>query len=133
MRNHAVLVAWLVLVLSVTLPWTSFRSHAHWDRVGWIPFRSGAVRLPDLAENLILYVPLGWWWARHAPTRPSRALANATVTAALLSLACEWAQVYSHGRFPSSTDVFMNTVGAVLGVLLFDRQRRRGPPERREL
>ena len=133
MRNYAVLVAWVVLVLSVTVPWTSFRSHAHWDRVVWIPFRSGAVRPADLVENLILYVPLGWWWTRHAPTRLSRAFANAAVTAALLSLACEWTQVYSHGRFPSATDVFMNTLGAVLGVLLFDRQRRRRRQERREL
>ena len=43
-------------------------------------------------------------------------------TAVLLSSATEWTQVYSHTRFPSTTDVSCNVIGAVLGRLVADRR-----------
>ena len=124
MRSHAVLAAWVALVIAVTVPWASYRPHPHWDRVVWIPFRSAVIRPSDIADNVMLYVPLGWWWARRAPARLARPLGGAIVTAFVLSVACEWSQVYSHGRFPSATDVSMNVLGAALGVIVVGRVRR---------
>ena len=35
-----------------------------------------------------------------------------------LSISTEASQIYSHGRFPSATDVLTNVIGAGLGVVL---------------
>jgi VanZ family protein len=128
MPQRLPLIGWVLFVLAVTVPWTTLRAHAHWSRVTWVPFQAGTVKPVDLAANLVLYLPLGWWWAHSARARPARQVLCAAVTAFLLSAACEWSQVYSHGRFPSATDVAANTSGAVLGVVLTMQRRRRGPP-----
>lgn len=43
--------------------------------------------------------------------------------ALFVSLLCEWAQVYSHGRFPSATDVTCNVGGAALASAAYLRRR----------
>lgn len=110
-----------VLILSLTciavltlLPTRGYRTHAHWDRVQWVPF--GERSLPPLqaAANVALFLPLGWALARMWPRR--RALA--VVSAAALSGAIETVQVFAHGRYPTTTDVALNVAGAFLGVLL---------------
>jgi hypothetical protein len=64
----------------------------------------------DIANNLLLYVPLGIALWR-------RSLLVVLASALLLSSAIETAQLWSIGRFASPVDAAANTVGAMLGAL----------------
>jgi glycopeptide antibiotics resistance protein len=55
----------------------------------------------------------------------SRRIPLAAVGAATVSFAGETLQLYSHQRFPSATDLVMNTTGAVLAAWLVSRRDRR--------
>jgi len=101
---------WAAVILLLTVPW-DLQDHAHWYKVAWRPF-TGVVRPLDLVLNFVLYLPFGAW----APGRRDRLLVIGLM-AALLAGACEFSQVWSHSRFPSMTDVVMNTLGAVAGRL----------------
>jgi len=109
-------------IVAATFPW-DLRDHTHWQKVAWVPFTSGIVRVRDLATNLALYVPLGYLLAS---LRGRRSAALAVLGPALLSLALELSQVWSHERFPSATDVLMNLLGAVLGAALSWQRTRAG-------
>ena len=120
------LVAATVIGL-VTLPW-DLQNHAHWQKVAWVPFATGIVRPIDLVANATLYFPLG---VVIPATSPWRKVALALLVALALSTLLELAQVWSHSRFPSATDVAMNVVGSVAGALVAARAARRdGVPER---
>jgi glycopeptide antibiotics resistance protein len=107
------LVLWTAVILLAVVPWTSYQDHSHWARVQWIPFVTPPIKLRDLVANVLLYVPFGYWSMRlGARPRAWRGL----VLAAVLSLGTEFTQVYSHGRFPSLTDVVCNVTGAWLGT-----------------
>ena len=114
-------VGWIGVIIAVVVPWTTFRSHSHWDRVLWVPFVSPPVKPVDIIANVLFYVPFGafyaWAWFRHR----WRAVAYAMV----LSVATEFTQVFSHGRFPSTTDVVSNVLGACAGIVLVDAWFRR--------
>ncbi|HNQ24172.1 MAG TPA: VanZ family protein [Phycisphaerae bacterium] len=76
---------------------------------------------PDVAANLMLYVPLGWLLhaglARRLHSRWSACLLS--VTAAFgLSLSMEVMQGFSPSRVSSLADVATNAVGAALGNVL---------------
>ena len=114
-RGYLPLVAWTGLILLVVLPWASFQSHTHWQRVAWIPFVSPPIKARDVLVNILLYVPWGYFYVRHMPEQLRRPWLVA-VFAAVLSLATEAAQLYSHGRFPSATDATCNALGAYLGA-----------------
>lgn len=120
------LAAWIGVILLVVVPWWSVQDHAHWDRVGWVPF-GGPLRLRDIVLNVLLYVPFGYLHACQAHRPPAwRTLAYACA----LSCATELTQVFSHGRFPSGTDVASNVIGAALGAwgaALRVRPRPAGP------
>ena len=109
----------LLLIAATDVPWTSWQDHAHWDRIGRIPFVSPPVRIGDIALNIALFVPFGFY-ARKAMSRSWIPIAAATA----VSLTCEFLQVFSHGRFPSATDVTCNVTGAILGVLIARRGHR---------
>jgi glycopeptide antibiotics resistance protein len=107
---------WLGLIALATVPW-DLQDHAHWYKVAWRPF-TGLVRPFDMLLNLALYVPVGLL----SPFRGGRwfpIVALAVVT----SVSCEFAQVFSHSRFPSMTDVTMNVLGALVGALIVRAQR----------
>ena len=78
--------------------------------------RCGSLGGPDLALNVVLFVPLGIALAAFG-VRPVRALA----IGAGLSLAIELAQSLIPGRFPTLRDVLCNGTGAWLGVLVAER------------
>ena len=101
---------WTGLILLLTVPW-DLQNHPHWYKVAWRPF-VGIVRPVDLLLNFVLYVPFGAW----VPIRRDRLLVVGLL-AAILSGGCELSQVWSHWRFPSTTDLVMNTLGAVAGRL----------------
>lgn len=78
--------------------------------------RCGSLGGPDLALNVVLFVPLGIALAAFG-VRPVRALA----IGAGISLAIELAQSLIPGRFPTLRDVLCNGTGAWLGVLVAER------------
>lgn len=112
-RWAAPAVAAAVIVLA-TLP-HDWQAHSHWARVAWVPFLTGLVRVPDMLGNAVLYMPFGaalqWRQGRHARW-------PALVAGAMLSMAMELIQVWSHDRFPSATDVVMNIVGCGFGATI---------------
>jgi hypothetical protein len=122
-RSTGILLAAAAVALA-TFPW-EITDHAHWRRIVWVPF-AGILRPADLLVNGLLYVPLGLalQWRRSRDMR----LIGAVIAAAL-SIAMETAQIWSHFRFPSATDVAMNVVGALAGVAWI--RRRSGLPGRR--
>lgn len=108
------------LVLSGTLlvaagyPWGDMVGHTHWSRVRWIPFSSWPLPPLDIAGNLLLGLPLGI----VAGLSFTRGPVVAGAIALTLSLSIESMQLYSHGRFPSATDVLCNVTGAVVAATL---------------
>jgi glycopeptide antibiotics resistance protein len=112
-RARIGLALWVGLIVFVVVPWYRFQDHSHWGVVQWIPFTTPPIRLRDIVGNLLFYVPFGMLFARAVNRRP-----GAVVLAGfLLSLATEFTQVFSHGRFPSTTDLICNTLGAWAGAL----------------
>ena len=90
-------------------------NHTHWAKVGWIPFVSPPVRAIDIIQNVLLFLPAGLFAAR--PGTPARSAAIRAVVVALpVSFAGEATQLWSHGRFPSATDLVCNLIGAALGA-----------------
>ncbi len=107
------LLLWTGVILLVVVPWTSYQDHTHWARVQWIPFVSFPIKLSDIVGNVLLYVPFGYLSMQVGPVpRAGRAVALAF----LLSFSTEYSQLYSHGRFPSTTDLTCNVFGAWLGT-----------------
>jgi len=113
--QRPLLVFGVLVILLAVPPWWDVQTHPHWDKVGWLPFVSWPVRLRDVIVNLLLFVPLGAGVAIHAARRP---LTVTALVAAAFSVAGELSQVYSHGRFPSATDVCVNIAGAVVAARL---------------
>ena len=117
---------WTGLIVLIVVPWAGFQNHSHWQRVGWMPFMSPEVRVRDSVLNVLLYLPLGYLYVRRFPGR--FAVLKAIAFATVLSVMTETSQVYSHGRFPSMTDVTCNVFGVWLGAVWrsrFDREVKR--------
>jgi glycopeptide antibiotics resistance protein len=106
------------LIVLVVFPWGDFQGHTHWQKVGWIPFVSPPVRLFDIIANALLFMPFGAALMVNSGRRGRKALAVATLAGTALSFSGEAAQLYSHARFPSATDLVCNTFGAFLGASL---------------
>ena len=116
MRRGRLFVAlWTGVIILVVVPWGSLQNHAHWSKIGWIPFVSPPVRPGDIILNTLLYVPWGYLFARGG-TGNSIPPWKIAAYAFVLSVVTEGVQVMSHGRFPSATDVVSNTAGAWLGA-----------------
>lgn len=116
------LLGTLTLIVAATFPW-DLQTHPHWYKVGWLPFVTGIVRPHDLLINVALYFPLGLF----LPVRLRRGrVAWAAGLALLVSSLLELAQVWSHSRIPSTTDVVMNVVGGMAGAIVATRYV---PPE----
>lgn len=111
------LVAWTLLLVAILLPWTSYLDHPHWYKVAWIPFVSPPVRPHDVVLNVAAFLPLGWLCRRSFVSVVLASIA-AVVLTLTLSLTAEYAQVFSHTRFPSTTDIVCNVIGTVAGLRL---------------
>jgi len=83
---------------------------------GWAPL---TVSLPDLAQNILLYVPFGTLAALSVAGPPARraAVALAVCTAILVSLAVESVQLHMADRTASLVDVMAAAAGAAIGAL----------------
>jgi glycopeptide antibiotics resistance protein len=108
-------VLWTAVIIVAVVPWASYQNHSHWSRVAWLPFISSEVKIRDIVVNLLLYAPWGYFWARAWPDT-ARRLWVVVALASALSITTELSQVYSHGRFPSATDVTCNVLGAIAGA-----------------
>jgi glycopeptide antibiotics resistance protein len=110
-HHRAAQVVWCVAILLGSVPFTDAQTHPLWTRVRWVPFWSWTIK--DMVVNILLYVPLGFLFKgeRHA-------VSTVVGFAALLSLAAEVSQLFSHSRFPSTTDVVCNMIGALAGVVI---------------
>ena len=84
-------------------------------RFGHAPggFRSGSWTVKDAVVNILLYVPLGFFFKRER-----HAVSTVVGFAAALSLAAELSQLFSHSRFPATTDVVCNMIGASAGAFI---------------
>jgi len=114
-----ILVGWILLIIVLcSFPW--WLESPQWGRVRWIPLldvlRSPYRLLRDAIANCFLYIPLGFAYARVRGAPRVKLLCEATLAGLLLSVACELYQVFSPVRFPSMTDVLMNTIGALAGA-----------------
>jgi VanZ family protein len=107
------LAIWTTAIAGCVVPWWNLQDHPHLQNVGWIPLVSPPVRPFDMLANLALYVPFGIF----ASARRGRGPGRVAGWALALSLLTEATQVFSHGRYPSMTDVTMNTAGAWVGAL----------------
>lgn len=127
------LILWiLVVVVATTLPWTGLQGlqgHSHWGNVRWIPFYAYSFSLRfilDIAVNLLLFVPFGYLYVRSRLSVHGAVFLRVILMAALLSIGAELAQVFSHTRIPSMTDVCGNIIGATIGAAIAKRWIRRG-------
>lgn len=85
--------------------------------------------LPPPSIQNLLHVPvygvLAWLWCRTlvrlGPT-PRRAAGWALVLTVAYAGLDEWHQSLVPGRFPSATDVLLDTIGAILAVTLFSQR-----------
>ena len=102
-------------VLAIDYPWGDFTGHTHWGNVRWIPFVTPPVEPADVLQNILMLVPLGFVAAFPARSA-ARGIGTALLAGFAVSVAGEWTQLYSHGRFPSATDVAANVMGAAIGA-----------------
>lgn len=74
----------------------------------------------DFLANLLLYAPLGLTLSLALGERRSPILASllALVMGALLSLALELAQFYDRSRVSVLSDVYLNAVGTLIGIVV---------------
>jgi glycopeptide antibiotics resistance protein len=110
-HHRAAQVVWCVAILLGSVPFIDAQTHPLWTRVRWIPFWTWNVK--DAVVNILLYVPLGFFFKRER-----HAVSTVVGFAAVLSLAAELSQLFSHSRFPATTDVVCNIIGASAGAFI---------------
>jgi hypothetical protein len=110
--SAAALVAAVALIVG---PPRYFVGHPHWSRIVWRPFSERGVPAGDYVQNLVVFFPSCFLFGRGG-RKSSAALFGAGVLAMLIAAACEFYQVFCHERFPSATDLCLNTVGAIAGL-----------------
>jgi glycopeptide antibiotics resistance protein len=115
-------VVWLGIWVWIAAPWRSFRPTPSFRFVEVIPFAIPGARTQIL--NLLAFVPLGFLGVRLG-WRPGTIL----LVAAGLSGATEFLQLFSATRYPSTTDLILNTVGALVGMSIarYSIGRREAP------
>jgi glycopeptide antibiotics resistance protein len=111
---------WNTVILGFTvLPFENFVGHAHWDKVRWIPFYDHSSVLFDMIANIIFFVPFGYLLKRALSGRSGRQTWILTfLLAGGISTGIELYQIFCHNRILSTTDIVINLLGAIIGVLL---------------
>jgi glycopeptide antibiotics resistance protein len=110
------LLLWCLLWLLIGLPWRSFRVTPSLQRVELLPFVGGSFRSQFL--NLLAFVPLGIIGTRLG-WRPR----TVVLVGFAMSALTEVSQLFSSRRYPSTTDLILNTVGTLMGVVIAKRVR----------
>ena len=114
-----ILFGWILLIIVLcSFPW--WVESPRWGRVRWIPLldvlRSPHRLLRDAILNCLLYIPLGFAHAKVRAVPSLKSICEAALVGIVLSVTCELYQVFSPVRFPTMTDVLMNTIGALAGA-----------------
>ena len=118
---RTLLFLWLGSILFViSLPWWKFDGTPHWDNVQWIPFNGYVLTASTLIEtsaNFLAFIPIGYLAIRSFNAGANRLLFVGLIGFAA-SFSIEVYQLFCHDRVPGSTDLLLNTSGAVLGAQL---------------
>jgi glycopeptide antibiotics resistance protein len=118
------LVGWIVLILLLcSFPW--WVESPRWGRVRVIPLldvlRGPYWLLRDAIANVLLFVPLGFAYARMRGRAGVRSMCEAALVGVVVSMTCELYQVFSPVRYPTTTDILMNSIGAFSGASIAGR------------
>lgn len=89
--------------------------------MNWVPFGGATDALGDMALNVLLFLPLGYLYARQSARPRIVVMARVGVLALALSASIEMLQVFMHNHSPTVTDVATDVIGAVCGALLADQ------------
>lgn len=82
--------------------------------------------LVQLGGNIVLFMPLGFFLPLTVPSL--NRLARMTVVGAALSISIETTQYFlPAGRYASTLDVILNTLGTACGFLLMEQVAHRVP------
>lgn len=103
------LYPWLLVWAAFGFPWTSFTTTPRFSKGSLVPLRT--TRRRDQLLNFIFYVPFGVIGILSGWSIPFTA-----ATALALSGITELVQIFSTTRYPSSTDLLLNTAGAIVGI-----------------
>lgn len=112
----------LFIFYATTIPWDL--AHApSLDRVQWIPgwdaARSRIWSIPDMVQNVVLFLPFGFFGFVGLPVLRRRGVVGGSLLAGALglslSLFVECLQTMSAVRSPSATDLATNFAGALIG------------------
>ncbi len=117
---RTLLLLWsLAVILAISLPWSKFDGTPHWDAIEWIPFAHLSFHRSDLFDftvNILAFIPLGYLMVRSLSPGTERPLLLAGLLGFFSSASLEFYQLFCQGRVPSTTDLFANTGGTVLGA-----------------
>jgi glycopeptide antibiotics resistance protein len=105
------LVTWAALWAYVGSPLRSFRLRPSFENVSLVPFTDGSPR--GIILNILAFVPLGFICARLGWSPRAVILIGSGV-----SLLTEVLQLFSTRRHPSVTDLILNTVGTLIGMVV---------------
>ena len=116
-------VAWLLGWALFSVPWSSFSTRPQAGHINLNPFQKA--RLADQLRNFLYYVPAGAIGIGLG-LGPLATVGGASG----LSGIAEASQIFSQRRVPSTTDLMLNTAGALVGagIAMAARPRRFGPP-----
>lgn len=91
-------------------------STSEFDRIFLVPFSSSQVIMPYVL-NIIMTIPLGFLlpliWKQF------RTIKKVALSGFLLSLCIELSQLFTQSRNTTTDDLIMNTLGAIIGYLIF--------------
>jgi glycopeptide antibiotics resistance protein len=93
-----------------------YDSLIRWHQIHLIPFHNLQYDLPFTLLNIIMTIPLGFLLPSIWPE--FRKLSKVAFTGLCLSVSIELSQLLNH-RGTSVEDLLMNTLGAILGYLIF--------------
>jgi VanZ family protein len=114
----------LTLVYCGLVVYASLYPFAGWQSQGVMPWAFALMRLPqywsgfDVAINVMGYIPLGFLLRLAIPSAWRHPALLAVVVASLLAFGMEALQTYLSPRVASNADWALNTLGALLGVML---------------
>lgn len=115
----------LFIIYATTIPWDL--THAPTlDGVSWIPLwdpeRGRPPSIPDLVQNVVLFVPFGFFGALSLKKISARGVILGTLMMGAigfsLSLFVEILQTMSETRSPSASDLTTNTLGTLGGAFV---------------
>ena len=119
---RTLLVVWVASVwIVISVPGGGFDGMPHWENIQWIPFGAFSFHPAVVAEtlaNFLAFIPIGYLAVRSFAPNIKRPLLLAGFLGLAASFSIEAYQLFCRSRYPSSTDLVLNTAGVVLGAKL---------------